>query len=93
MTAKEDSKNTVARKNNFGSFAKAMRYTFNRELLQSENEFINKIIDEAMEEYAELKAKEAFEAGQKKKLEKYKWGKGKVEFVYETYEDYKTQNK
>lgn len=46
-------KDEVAIANNFDSFEKAIRYTFNRELLQSENEFINKIIDEAMEKYAQ----------------------------------------
>lgn len=54
-TGLEDCKNIIANNNNFDSFKSAIRYTFSRELLQSEENFINKIIDESMEEYAELK--------------------------------------
>lgn len=50
---KEDIKKTVARRNNFDSFNRAIRYLFNRELLESEMIFIHKIIDECMDEYAE----------------------------------------
>ena len=54
---KEEIKNEIARNNNFDHFQRAIRYTFNRELLQSENDFLNKIIDESMEKYAEQEAK------------------------------------
>lgn len=54
---KDEIKNEIARKNNFDSHKRAIRYTFNRELLQSEEEFINKITDESMEKYAEQEAK------------------------------------
>jgi len=53
VKTKEEIKNDIARINNFDSFDRAIRYTFNRELLQSEKEFINKIIDEAMQGYAD----------------------------------------
>jgi len=53
MKTKEECKNEAAKSNNFDSFEKAIRYTFNRELLQSEKDFITKIIDEAMDSYAE----------------------------------------
>jgi len=55
MKTKEVCKNEIARINNFDSFEKAIRYTFNRKLLESEKDFFNKIIDEAMEEYASQK--------------------------------------
>lgn len=55
MKTIEQCKNEIARVNNFDSFEKAIRYTFNRELLQSETEFINKIIGEAMEKYAQVR--------------------------------------
>lgn len=45
---REQCKYEVARNNNFDSFEKAIRYLFNRQLLQSEEEFLNKIIDESM---------------------------------------------
>lgn len=54
---KEEIKNEVAKSNNFDSCKRAIRYTFNRKLLQSEDEFLNKIIDEAMEKYAHQEAK------------------------------------
>ncbi|MGV8961870.1 MAG: hypothetical protein ACOH2V_00595 [Candidatus Saccharimonadaceae bacterium] len=57
MTAKQKCKDEIARKNNFDSFDRAIRYTFNRPLLQSEQDFINKIIDEAMDEYAQQQVK------------------------------------
>jgi len=59
MKTAEEIKNEVAGNNNFDSFERAIRYTFNRELLQSEKEFINKLINETMEEYASLKLAEA----------------------------------
>jgi hypothetical protein len=48
----EECKDEVAKKNNFDSFKRAVRYTFNRKLLQSEEEFLNKIINESMQLYA-----------------------------------------
>jgi len=53
MKTKEECKNEIAKINNFDSFEKAIRYTFNRGLLHSEKEFIDKIIDEAMDKYAQ----------------------------------------
>jgi len=53
----DECKDEVARVNNFDSFKRAIRYTFNRDLLQSEEEFINKIINESMVKYAEEEAK------------------------------------
>ena len=50
---KEEIKNKIASDNNFDSFERAIRYTFNRELLHSEKEFIDKLIDEAMQEYSD----------------------------------------
>jgi hypothetical protein len=58
MKTKTNCKNEIAINNNFDSFKKAIRYTFNRELLQSEEAFINKIVDEAMQLYAESVAKD-----------------------------------
>ena len=52
---KEEIKNKIASDNNFDSFERAIRYTFNRELLHSEKEFIDKLIDEAMQEYSDQK--------------------------------------
>lgn len=43
-------KNKVAINNNFDSFEMAIRYTFNRELLQSEKDFLNKLIDDLVDE-------------------------------------------
>jgi hypothetical protein len=54
---KEECKNKIANNNNFDSFKRAIRHTFNRELLQSEEEFINKIIDESIQLYADQEAK------------------------------------
>jgi hypothetical protein len=54
----EEIKNKVAKNNNFDSFDRAIRYTFNRELLPSEKEFIDKLFLEAMEDYANSRAKE-----------------------------------
>lgn len=52
---KEEIKNKVAKINNFDSFRRAVHYTFGRNLLPTEEEFLNKIIDESMEEYAQSK--------------------------------------
>jgi hypothetical protein len=57
MKTIEQCKNEIAIVNNFDSFKKAIRYTFNRELLESEEVFINKIIGEAMEQYAQEQVK------------------------------------
>ena len=54
---KEECKNKIASNNNFDSFKRAIRYAFNRELLQSEEDFIHKIIDESMQLYADQEAK------------------------------------
>lgn len=56
MKTKEDCKNEIADNNNFDSFKMAIRYTFNRELLESEQIFINKIIDESMDCFAKNEA-------------------------------------
>lgn len=53
MKTIEECKNEVASNNNFDSFKRAVRYTFNRELLQSEEEFLDKIINESMQLFAE----------------------------------------
>ena len=42
-TTKEDCKQVSAEENNFDSFDRAIRYTFNRPLLESEYQFIHKI--------------------------------------------------
>ncbi len=57
MKDKQQCKEEIAKENNFDSFDRAIRYTFNRPLLQSEYEFINKIIDEAMDRYAQQQVK------------------------------------
>jgi hypothetical protein len=57
MKDKQQCKEVIAKENNFDSFDRAIRYTFNRQLLQSEHNFINKIIDEAMDRYAEQQVK------------------------------------
>lgn len=54
---KNECKNEIAKSNNFDSFEMAIRYIFNRELLTSEKEFLNKIIDESMQKYADQEAK------------------------------------
>lgn len=54
---KEEIKNKIAGNNNFDSFERAIRYTFNRELLYSEKEFIDKLIDESMQEYSDQENK------------------------------------
>lgn len=54
----EEIKNKIANQNNFDSFERAIRYTFGRQLLQSEKEFIDKLVNESMEEYAKLKTSE-----------------------------------
>ena len=57
MKDKQQCKEEIAKENNFDSFDRAIRYTFNRPLLQSEYDFINKIIDEAMDRYAQQQVK------------------------------------
>lgn len=56
-TTKEDCKQVSAEENNFDSFDMAIRYTFNRPLLESEHQFIHKIIDDAMDKYAHAQVK------------------------------------
>ena len=56
-TTKEDCKQISAEENNFDSFDRAIRYTFNRPLLESEYQFIHKIIDDAMDKYAQAQVK------------------------------------
>jgi len=57
MKDKQQCKEEIAKENNFDSFDRALRYTFNRQLLQSEHDFINKIIDEAMDRYVQQQVK------------------------------------
>lgn len=54
---KSEIKNEISRKNNFTDFERLLKYTFNRDLLLSEKELLDKIIDESMEKYAEQEAK------------------------------------
>ena len=57
MKNKQQCKEEIAGKNNFDSFDRAILYTFNRPLLESESNFIHKIIDEAMDMYAQEQVK------------------------------------
>jgi hypothetical protein len=62
-TTKEDCKQISAEENNFDSFNRAIRYIFNRPLLESEHQFIHKIIDDAMDKYAQVQVKNCAIAG------------------------------
>jgi hypothetical protein len=85
----EECKNEVANNNNFDSFKRAIRYTFNRELLQSEEDFINKIINESMESFARHREQLAWEAARSVKGETgYGWHS-----KYDTIEEWRAATK